>query len=204
MVGQADHHGLALSITCGQVSHPVLCLTSSLPPLVAQASSPWIEHTSFSTSKILLPFCGDQSHKYQVSQDKVLPMIDRWCDFRFSIGQLPRQLPSKRPNEWEGREETLKEHVQVHSRYKIICEVWVVSEIKDFARSSPSAFFQQVTPLMNSEKWEKFVTTPRSRYNCQNTPARKKTLLLYHHQQCSVGNYRNFQTLPASSFSYFA
>ena len=96
MVGQADHHGLALSITCGQVSHPVLCLTSSLPPLVAQASSPWIEHTSFSTSKILLPFCGDQSHKYQVSQDKVLPMIDRWCDFRFSIGQLPRQLPSKK------------------------------------------------------------------------------------------------------------
>ena len=73
---------------------------------------------------------------------------------------------------------------------KSICDIWVVSEIKDFARSSPSAFFQQVTPLMNSEKWEKFVTTPVSRYNCQNTPARKKTLLLYHHQQCSVENYK--------------
>ena len=128
-------------------------------------------------------------------------MIDRWCDFRFSIGQLPRQLPSKRPNEWEGREETLKEHVQVHSRYKIICEVWVVSEIKDFARSSPSAFFQQVTPLMNSEKWEKFVTTPVSRYNCQN--ARKKTLLLYHHQQCSVENYKKIPNIACVLFLTF-
>ena len=65
---------------------------------------------------------------------------------------------------------------------KILCEVL------------RQPFFQQVTPLMNSEKWEKFVTTPAVD-TIAKIPLRGKGLfLLYHHQQCSVGNYINFQT----------
>ena len=121
--------------------------------------------------------CANLNGNSAGNRARILPR-----DFRFSIGKLLGQLPSKKA-QWV-REKRGNPQRTCSSRQQVQNYLWClgcVGNQRFCEKFSVSLFFQQVTPLMNSEKWEKFVTTPGSRYNCQNTPARKRTLMLYHH-----------------------
>ena len=179
---------------CGQVSLPVLCLTFSLPPLVAQASSPWIEHTSFPQGRYYCRSVAISHIMYQVSQDNVLPMIDRWCDFRFSIGQLPRQLPSKKTQWVRGKRGNPQRTCS--SRQQVQNYLWClgcVGNQRFCEKFSVSLFFSKSLRWW-TQKSGKSLLLPPAVDTIENTPARKRTPMLYHHQRCSVENYKNFQT----------